>query len=76
MIKMRRTACFLVGAAGMYFLDPSQGRARRARVSEQVRTRWAARQRAVEHFADAGSEYRTPDQQTVTGERRLASAGA
>ena len=52
MIKMRRTACFLVGAAGMYFLDPSQGRARRARVSEQVRTRWAARQRAVGTFAD------------------------
>jgi hypothetical protein len=45
MIKMRRAACVLVGAAGMYFFDPSQGRRRRAVARDKMRSRVAQQRR-------------------------------
>jgi hypothetical protein len=52
MIKMRRTACMLVGAAGMYFLDPTLGRRRRAVARDKARSRLAQRrQRARKQAA-------------------------
>jgi hypothetical protein len=81
MIKMRRTACLLVGAAGMYFFDPTQGKLRRARIREQLKARAAERRRAlrpvarqdavngVGRRADLGDE-------PVTGDRRAELLGA
>jgi hypothetical protein len=45
MLKMRRSACMLVGAAGMYFLDPSLGRRRRAAARDKLRSRVAQQRR-------------------------------
>jgi hypothetical protein len=45
MIKMRRAACMLVGAAGMYFFDPSQGKRRRAVARDKVRSQIARQRR-------------------------------
>jgi hypothetical protein len=45
MVKMRRAACVLVGAAGMYFLDPSQGKRRRAVARDKMRSRIAHQRR-------------------------------
>ena len=50
MMKVRRTACMLVGAAGMYYFDPSMGRRRRAAVRNKVRTE-LARRRSPERAA-------------------------
>ena len=41
MVKMKRAACVLVGAAGMYFLDPSLGKRRRAMARDKIRSRIA-----------------------------------
>ena len=45
MVKMRRAACVLVGAAGMYFLDPSLGKRRRAMARDKMRSRVAHQRR-------------------------------
>jgi hypothetical protein len=45
MIKVRRAACVLVGAAGMFFFDPSQGRRRRALARDKVKSGLARRRR-------------------------------
>jgi hypothetical protein len=45
MMKMRRAACMLVGAAGMYFFDPSQGKRRRAVARDKVRSQIARQRR-------------------------------
>ena len=47
MIKLRRTACVLVGAAGMYFLDPTTGKRRRAVARDKVRSQLADRRRRM-----------------------------
>ena len=38
MLKMRRDACMLVGAAAMYFLDPTLGKRRRAFARDRLRS--------------------------------------
>jgi BON domain len=79
MVKMRRAACVLVGAAGMYFLDPSLGKRRRAMARDKMRSRIAHQrrrrsQRAAyeqgrsrgEMFARAGAgEFHQRDNQSV-----------
>jgi hypothetical protein len=45
MIKIRRAACVVAGAIGMYFLDPSQGRRRRAVARDKLRSTLARQQR-------------------------------
>ena len=45
MVKMKRAACVLVGAAGMYFLDPSLGKRRRAMARDKIRSRIAHQRR-------------------------------
>jgi len=47
MIKLRRTACILVGAAGMYFFDPAMGKRRRAFARDKVRSQLASRRRRM-----------------------------
>jgi hypothetical protein len=39
MVKLRRSLCILTGAAGMYFLDPTSGRRRRATTRDKLRSR-------------------------------------
>jgi hypothetical protein len=51
MVKIRRTAFILMGAAGMFFLDPSQGKRRRAVTRDKVQSRLARRQRRAQQRA-------------------------
>ena len=79
MLKMRRVACMLVGAAAMYFLDPKLGKRRRAVARDKLRSRVAHQRRrrhrhsAFEHgrrrgemFARAGAgEFHQRDNRSV-----------
>jgi hypothetical protein len=51
MIKLRRTACVLVGAAGMYFFDPSMGKRRRAIARDKLRSKFADRRQRMRRQA-------------------------
>jgi hypothetical protein len=80
MVKIRRTASILVGATGMYFLDPTLGRRRRAIARDKIRSRRARRQqraqqrrsyeegrRRGERYKQAGAgEFHRADNQSVS----------
>jgi hypothetical protein len=68
MLKIRRVACMLAGAAAMYFLDPTTGKRRRAMARDKIRSRVAQqRRRRSQQAAD--------EQRRRRGEE-LARAGA
>jgi hypothetical protein len=59
MIKMRRIGWSLLGAAGMYFLDPSSGKRRRASTRERLKSRLAeSRRKADRQAADEDARRR------------------
>jgi hyperosmotically inducible protein len=51
MVKVRRSLCILTGVAGMYFLDPTSGRRRRAVARDRFRSRLASRRRQLNREA-------------------------
>lgn len=51
MLNVRRTGRLLLGAAGMYFLDPTLGRRRRAVAADRLRSRLERRRRRMHQQA-------------------------